>query len=291
MTIKKLATVLLSVVTVGALLTGCGGNSENKAESDQKVKQVRVGMLTHLNASEQKINEIYKQIDKSAGAKVKFAYDYTYFDKLVSMQMGLESGSIGEMSVYGSVAKYLTGHNDKMVIAERPGIKLQDSFCLALRAEDSALKAELDKAIGDMTADDTLNNLVKTYITDLKQGEEPPAVPIEKIAGAPVLKVAVTGDLPPLDLVKSDGTPAGFNTAVLSEISKRIGKNIEMVQIDSAARATALVSKKADVVFWATVPYGKTVIPADVDKPEGLDLTQPYFMDSIVHIKLKNVKK
>ena len=291
MNIKKIATVLLSVATAVALLAGCGGNSEKKSAGGPKVDQVRVGMLTHLNASEQKINEIYKKIDESAGARVKFAHDYVYYDKLASMQMGLESASVGEMSLYDSVAKYLIGHNDKMEISEHPGLKLQDSFCLALRAEDSALKADLDKAISDMTADGTLGKLTKTYITDLKQGTEPPAVPIENIAGAPVLKVAVTGDLPPLDLVLANGKPAGFNTAVLSEISKRIGKNIEMVQIDSAARATTLVSKKVDIVFWATVPYGETIVPNDIDKPEGLDLTKPYFMDNIVHVKLKNVTK
>lgn len=290
MNIKKIAAVLVSAAFVGALFTGCGGNSVNKSASDEKVKQVRIGMLTHLNASEQKINEIYKKIDENAGARVQFAHEYVYYDKLSAMQMGLESGSIGEMSLYDCVAEYLVAHNDKMEIEVRPGMKLQDSFCLALRQADSSLKAELDKAIKDMTADGTLNKLVKTYITDLKKGEEPPAVPIGKIAGAPTLKVAVTGDLPPLDLVLADGKPAGFNTAVLSEISKRIGKNIEIVQIDSAARATALVSKKADVVFWATVPYGETIIPHDIDKPDGLDVTVPYFMDNIVHVKLKNVK-
>lgn len=64
------------------------------------------------------------------------------------------------------------------------------------------------------------------------------------------VKVAITGSHPPMDYVAADGTPAGFNTAILSEIGKRIGKNIELVQVDSVGRAAALASGTVDVVFW-----------------------------------------
>ena len=97
----------------------------------------------------------------------------------------------------------------------------------------------------------------------------------------------MTGDLPPLDFVNTDGTPAGFNTALLAEIAKRLGKNIAVVQIDSGARAAALSSEQIDVIFWATVPLDDTLIPADVDKPEGVELSAPYFEDSVEHLQLK----
>ena len=87
----------------------------------------------------------------------------------------------------------------------------------------------------------------------------------------------MTGDLPPLDFVNADGTPAGFNTAVLSEISKRIGKNIEMIQVDSAARGTALTSGQVDVIFWVVVPAEESSTrPKDFDTPEGVAVTVPY---------------
>jgi len=73
---------------------------------------------------------------------------------------------------------------------------------------------------------------------------------------------------------------------MLAEIGKRLGKNVEVVQIDSGARATALASKQIDVVFWAVVPAGDH-LPADTDKPDGLEFSAPYFEDSVAHIKLK----
>ena len=49
--------------------------------------------------------------------------------------------------------------------------------------------------------------------------------------------------------MQNENSPAGFNTAVLAEISKRINKNFELVDIDSNARAVALTSKKLTLYF------------------------------------------
>ena len=134
-----------------------------------------------------------------------------------------------------------------------------------------------------------LDKLVNDYITKVDKGKTPPAVEIPKFDGVETIKVGVTGDLPPLDLILPDNSPAGFNTAMLAEISKRIGKNIELVQIETGARATALSSKFIDVVFWVIVPVGQEV-PIDIDKPEGLDLSKPYFKDDVAVVKLKDNK-
>ena len=98
----------------------------------------------------------------------------------------------------------------------------------------------------------TLDTLVNEYISHPL--EIPPSVEMPKINGAETIKVGITGDLPTLDLVLADGTPAGFNTVVLAEISRRINKNIELVQINSGARAAALTSELVDVINRAVRP-------------------------------------
>ena len=137
--------------------------------------------------------------------------------------------------------------------------------------------------IKEMQADGTLDRLTKEYITDINAESEPPAVELPHFDSAKTIKVAVTGDLPPLDYVSADGKPAGFNTAVLAEIGNRMLRNIELVQVDSGARAAALSSKQVDVVFWAIVPVSE-IIPQDSDKPDGVILSEPYYKDKIVHL-------
>ena len=259
------------------LFTGCF--------SEEASDEIKIGMIKYLNASEENMNELIKKIEQKNGENLS-NYSTVYYDTLNSMEMGLNAGNIAEMSTYRSVSNYITGHNSELVPAPI-AFKLSDSFCCAFRQEDSALRDDFDKALKSMIDDGTLITLTNQYVTNFSTGEEPQAIDMPRLNGVQTIKVAVTGDLPPLDLIKADGTPAGFNTAVLAEISKRINKNIELVSIESGARASALMSGVADVLFWARQPDDNSDLPVDIDQPDGIIFSTPYFSDKITHLKLK----
>jgi len=275
--------ILAAICAVCLLITGCGGG-ENAPKPKENAK---IGVITHLNASELEYNELMSKLEKSyRPSKADLDATYKYFDKMNDMQLALESGQIDMLSTYQSVADYMLQKSpDKELLPTEKN--LSDSFCFAVRKGDTMLKNDLNKAIKEMTNDGTLIKLSKQYIIEIKGGTEPPAVEISEIEGADTIKVAVTGDLPPFDMISADGTPTGFSTAVLSEVSKRIGKNIELISIDSGARASILSSNGADVVFWVAVPKDSTLIPANIDQPEEIAISEPYYHDNIVHIGKK----
>ena len=274
---KKIFTLL---VLLALMISGCGTKEE-----DSQATIIRLGMISHLNAGEKQMEEYLSKIQAKTHAKV-LNHVPVYFDSLRQMQMGLEASNIDRISVYTCVANYLLANNDKFEAAKVDWISgLEDNFCFAVRQEDSQLKTDLDKVIDEMKDDGSLAKLTKDYILNVDK-ENPPAVEIPKIDGAETIKIGVTGDLPPLDLILADNSPAGFNTALLAEIAKRLNKNVEVVQIDSGARATALNADQIDVIFWVVVPEGDN-FPADIDKAEGVELSAPYFKDNIAHIKLK----
>lgn len=276
---------LVAICAAALLMVGCGGEKPSKPA--QNSEKVTIGVITHLNASETEYNEYMKKLEKSyRPSKAHLSADYKYFDKMNDMQLALESNQIDMLSTYQNVANYMVQRSDNKEILSAEKI-LSDSFCFAVREGDKMLQNDLNKAIKSMTEDGTLEKLSKAYIVDIKNGAEPPAVPITQIDGADTIKVAVTGDLPPFDMVLADGTPAGFSTAVLAEVSRRINKNIELVSVDSAARAAILSSKGADVVFWVAVPKDSNLIPTNIDQPEGIAVTEPYYHDNIAHVGLK----
>ena len=246
-------------------------------------------MMTRLNTDEEKMGSALDTVAENSGVKGT-KHLPKFYDSLKLMQLGVESGEVQAISTYKSVADYLVANNDKFEITPYEALnKLSDYFCFAVRKDDTALKADLDKTIDAMKSDGTLDKLINDYVTNVDKGKEPPKVEIPKIEGADTIKVGVTGDLPPLDLILPDNSPAGFNTAMLAEISKRLNKNVEIVQIETGSRAAALDAKLIDVVFWVILPVGKE-LPADIDKPEGLELSAPYFKDSVAVIKLKDSK-
>ena len=280
---KKIFTA--AICAFALLMTGCGGNSDSKPAPTKE--KSTIGVIMHLNASETEYNELMKKLEKSyRPSKANLGAEYKYFGKMNDMQMALDAGQIDMLSTYQNVANYMLQRNsDKEILPSEKN--LSDSFCFAMREGDKMLQRDLNKAIKEMSNDGTLSKLTREYIIDLKHGAEPHAVQITQIDGADTIKVAVTGDLPPFDMILADGTPAGFSTAVLAEISRRINKNIELVSVDSASRAAILSSNGADVVFWVSVPKDATLVPANIDQPESIALSDPYYSDNIVHIGLK----
>ena len=279
---KKILPLIILPLIILSLTTGCGGDSQ---QSGDKPAETKIGMITPLNSTEEKFGGLLDKIETTLNSDSR--HRPKFYDNLRTMQMAIEAGDVQEISVYKSVADYIVATNGKFEFVPNNALeKIGYSFCFAVRNDDAALKAELDKVIDDMKADGSLDKLINEYITNVDKGQAPPKVDIPTLDGAPTLKVGITGDLPPLDLILPDNSPAGFNTAMLAEIGKRLGRNIQPVQIESGARASALSSKFIDVVFWAVVPLGND-LPVDLDKPEGLELSAPYFKDNVAHIRLK----
>ncbi len=265
----------------------------------------------------------------------------TFYDSLDSMLMALNAGDITSMSVYLSTANYLCATNEDLVINNSNidetvdnaysrivtrGI-LSNSFSFLMLDSNTALRDEFNTAIQAMKDDGTMQTLIAEQIDAYKSGDAIKAVSLPQIVGADTIKVAVTGSLPPMDYVAADGSPAGFNTAVLAEISQRIGKNIEIVVVDSIGRAAALSSGTVDVVFWTrtsdiannlasddTAMDRVTQAKADMndrelraleridslidfkdfgklDMPEGTIITSSYFTDRIVQVTTKENKE
>ena len=265
------------------LMTGCGGDSGGEGKLiDKDAGKVKLGMITRLNASEENFGEFMNKVEDTLDLKIS-SHVPVFFDNLNAMQMALQSKKIDEISTYRSVARYMIAKDPQFVVLKDHSLEFIDSFCFALRDDETELQNSLNMAIKDLQVEGTLDRLTKEYITDINAETEPPAVEMPHFDGAETIKVAVTGDLPPLDFISADGKPAGFNTAVLAEIGTRLQKNIELVEIESGARAAALNSKQVDVVFWAIVPVSE-IIPTDSDKPDGVILTEPYFKDKIVHM-------
>lgn len=190
-------------------------------------------------------------------------YPVRFYDSLDAMVLGLLSGEIISFDIYSCVANYICAQNEDLVnyvqydtTSDRSAFvgevldRFSNGFSFMMLEENEALRDEFDVAIAAMKEDGTLQQLIDEHITKVINGEEPQVIVPDQIDGADTITVAVTGCLPPMDYVAPDGTVAGFNTAILAEIGRRIGKNIKFEQVDSLGRAMALSSGTVDVVFW-----------------------------------------
>ena len=215
-------------------------------------------------------------------------FEMIEFDDLNTMLLALQSGKIDEMcSLPKVVADYIANHNDNMVSVE-PDTRVGTIYlAMAVLKDNTELLDLLNSAIEELKENGTLEKLEEEYIDAyLENGEDPQPIEMPKFDGAETIRVAVTGDLPPIDFIAADGTPAGFNVALLAEIAKLKGVNIELVSVTSGSRMINLTQEKADAIFYAThSKVNEELITADI--PDSLAVTVPYFEDAKAEVEMK----
>lgn len=280
---------------------------------------VNAGMLTYLGTTEEEfqngLDDLRKAVaplipteeDKSEWAEydrfdgfldslVKTRRIVRFYDSLLSMQMALRSHKIEEMTLPEPVGLYLISNNSKYDILFSLNM-MPTAISFGFKRGNVALQKEFNKAIASMKKDGTLASLQKNFVTELPSSE-PPEVKFTTFKDAKTIRVAVTGDLPPIDFIAADGRPTGYNTAILSEIGKRIKANIRLVSIEAGARSAALMGGRVDVVFWyrssegIKIPKqakGKNLKNVMKDNFEGVILSDPYYeWDTDLIIGLSN---
>ncbi|MBQ7577673.1 MAG: transporter substrate-binding domain-containing protein [Synergistaceae bacterium] len=263
---KKLLCALLAVMLFAGAVYAEGG---------------KIGVLAKLNMSEAEFSKLVEEGSKN-GRALKFSSGveipgeaYIFYDSLMSLLLALNAGEVNEIHLPEDVADYVLNVNDAYKISSITRMTSNFYLSFGFRAGDSpALRNSFNEALMSMKADGTISILQTKYISDAGL-DAPEPVKFEHYDNVDkTIKVAVTGDMPPIDFIAEDGTPAGFNTAVLAEIGKRLKINIELVNIDSGARAAALASGRVDAVFWFMALKGASV---HADVPESITLSEPYY--------------
>lgn len=287
---KRLFGLFMALVVLLSCV-GCGGNND-KEKTDpaaNEQKSDKVGALMPIGLDEEGYKRWTESIAESEGQPAGYVAPHTviFYDNMNAMIMALQSKQIDRFATCSRVGNYIAAHNDALKVIDN-NFKPILGYSIGMQEKDAAQIEEINSAIKAMKDDGTLTNLIKENITDVGNAE-PAATTMPVIDGAPTLKVAVTGDMPAMDFVTSDGKPAGFNVAFLGELSNRINKNIELVDIDAAARSSALTSGQVDALFWVIGVYDQegNSLPYPLDNVKGFAVSIPYLMDSRVGVTLK----
>ena len=344
---KKLLSLTLALIMALTLLI-------LPAAAEQAPQIVlRYGVLSMLNMPEEEMANYMIACFLSSQQKAKSGLDTQtiaakpasipkqmciYFDSLDAMLMALNAGEISSMIIYDKVADYLCANNDQLakslMISEPEEGQVfatlvsdtlgSNDFSFMMMEGNEELRDTFNAVIEEIRndGDGTLDKLAADYILAPIAGEEIVPVQMPEIDDPNPIRVAITGSLPPMDYIAPDGTPAGFNTAILAEISKRINRKIELVQVDSMGRAAALASGQVDAVFWTRTNNTSNEIAGytdeekaakveefnaqltdeekavldrlsqlvdisglgKIDMPEGTIITVPYYSDRIVPV-------
>lgn len=235
-------------------------------------KYGNIGRLSKLNITEDELNEVLKDIMVNS-----ICDRYVFYDTLNDMVMALNRGDIVVLETDENTVRYIASRNDQIMARPpymNPNMLL---FSMLLRGEDTVLRDEISACVAGMKEDGTIEAMQQTYIENVIAGEEPAAIEFQDFPDAGRIRVAVTGDRPPMDYVSAGNEPIGFNTALIAEIAKRLGLNVDIVNVSCAARGISLATGICDIVFWMEIGDFENWDGASFeDQPENTIVTDPY---------------
>lgn len=307
---RKVACVL-GCVMLASSMVACGGNGNDKESGKDNVRVV--GEIAYAGASLENIEKTIKEKDKS-GEKIK----PEHFEDLNTMISALDSGKIDEMLIPSVTAQYLLKNNGSYEVNEM-NTTIVVPVAMMLKSDNNALCEKINTARLALRENQEYIKLIK----DMEENNT--KVEFEHFDGAETITFAVTGDIPPMDYVDADGKPSGYNMRYIAAICKKMKVNAKIIQISSGARAMALSTGKADVVFWTKGQIGdeylesvkeavkssngqndagiKALFNSDgtinkevversnelnkMDQPENTISTIPFFTDVLVSVKKK----
>ena len=248
----------------------------------------RIGLHAQGRVDEAEFNNTVRSTWKWSALEEDHSNDdkFVFYDSLNEIQMALSAGKIKEIDVPKIVGEYMTAVNPDYEIscAMRCHYDLDFVFGFLRNERGFELQEKFNDAIAFLKITGKLDEIIKNYTKD---SDIMPLKPVEfeNFDGAETIKIAITGDMPPIDFISVDGKASGFNAVILSEIAKRLKVNIKLINIDTGSRTASLTSGRSDAVFW----YMKENSPTQSDIPEEVIISEPYYSwDTFVHVRLKN---
>jgi len=239
--------ITLAVVCLfcSCLFTACSKRAVSTAEP--KTTQELSGRVLGVLVSPVVVRPA--DINRSIGFMPSEVRAFPTSNELVT---ALKTRRVDGMMTTIETSKFLISADNKLNILP-DNRKMQSGLAMILRKTDETLLNELNMAIGVLSENGTLVKLYEQYISGVTVNalaQTPAQLP--EISGAATILVGINGDLPPYDYISADGRPAGFNVALMSEISRVLEKNIKFVTIPSEARYSALLSsaRRMDLFFW-----------------------------------------
>lgn len=275
---KRTTLILLIVLLALSALPACA-----QTPAELVPEGARVAIYTMAEDMDQVLDEAGG--DVAEGVVRTEGIAFTYVQSLSEALLLLGSGRVDAFLMAYDTMRYLAAQDDCLTaIAGIP----DTTFHMITGDTQAELVAQIDEALAAIEADGTLDALRQTQVEDVIAGANPVAVALPVTEGAPTYRVGVSGDLPPLDYTTADGTPAGFNTALLAELAGRLGVNFELVTIESGARFLALETGTVDLFFWHNnIVYGQavnaeqTLQSVEALREQGMDgylITAPYYV-------------
>jgi len=200
--------------------------------------------------------------------KAQFQYFNTVLDATMAVKAGKADAAAYDEPIQQNIAAKTGG------LTVLPEMITVDDYAIAVNPNNPQLKTTIDSVISDSKANGTYASMKERWFPKTGAPAAMPAISSSGESG--VLKLGTAAVTEPFSFVDGTQKIVGFDIELAQYVAEKLGKKLEIVNMDFGAMIPALISGKVDMIA--------ACITVTKERAQKVLFSAPYYTGGIAAI-------
>jgi polar amino acid transport system substrate-binding protein len=194
---------------------------------------------------------------------------FKYFNSVMDAALAVKSGKADAAAYDEPILKNIAAKNSGLVVLKE--MITVDNYGFAVRLNNPELKQSIDTVVSDLKKNGTTDDMLKRWFP--KSGNPAPMPEVTSAGTNGVLRLGTSSLTEPFSFVDGSGKIVGYDIELARYIAKKLGKKLEIVNMDFGGMIPALISGKVDMIA--------SCITITSERSKQVLFSEPYYIGGI----------
>lgn len=205
--------------------------------------------------------------------------NFKHFNTVLDCAMAVKAGKVDAAAYDEPILKNIAAKNEGLVVL--PDMITVDNYGFAVQLENRELKKAIDDVVADLKRDGTYDSMKSRWLPKTGKPAAMPEIPLDGTAGT--LRLGTAAVTEPFSFVDGSNNVVGFDIELARHVARKLGKKLEVVNMDFGALIPALISGKVDMIAACI-----TITP---ERAQKVLFSEPYYLGGIAALVREPGKK
>ncbi|MFO7617396.1 MAG: ABC transporter permease subunit [Bacteroidales bacterium] len=192
-----------------------------------------------------------------------------YYNSVFDCALAVKGGK-ADAAIYDKpILKNIAAKNEGLKVLDE--LLADDQYGFAVSMGDPDLKRAIDEVLADLRSSGTYDEMLERWLPE--KGEPGPMPPFSFTGESGVLRFGTAAVTEPMSFVNQDRVAIGFDIELASHVAVRLGKKLEIIDMEFGAMLPALIAGKVDMIgagLSITEERAKKVLFSQSYYPSGI---------------------
>jgi polar amino acid transport system substrate-binding protein len=169
---------------------------------------------------------------------------FKYFNTVLDAALAVKAGKADAAAYDEPILRNIAAKNGGMVVLKE--MITVDNYGFAVRKDDPELKQAIDSVVKELKSNGTTDQMMKRWFPET--GSPAPMPKIASTGTNGVLRLGTASVTEPFSFVDGSGEIVGYDIELARYVANKLGKKLEVVNMDFGGMIPALMSGKVDMI-------------------------------------------